>query len=123
MAFASQTVPKNERARTQIDKEATAIVFWCKKLHEYLYGREFELWTDQKPLMHIFGPYKSITIVAATRLQRLLHYLSAFKYNIQYVESEKNGNANGLSQLPQSDYSDAKKDFEEKFYMFEICGR
>ena len=55
---------------SSIDREALAVVFGVFKFHQYLYGRKFILYTDHKPLQHIFGPTADISITAADRLQR-----------------------------------------------------
>ena len=39
-----------ERKYGQIEMEALAIVFECEHFHAYLYGTEFELETDHRPL-------------------------------------------------------------------------
>ena len=41
-----------------------------------------------------------IPIFAASRLQRWSTILSTYQFKIKFVNSEKNGNADGLSRLP-----------------------
>lgn len=60
----------SEHDYAQIDKEATAIVYAIRYFHQFLYGREFILKTDHKPLVMIFGFKKCIPVMAANRLQR-----------------------------------------------------
>lgn len=55
IAFAPRTLFRAEEHYPQIDKETIAIVFENKNFHDYLYGREFNLPTDRKPLAAIFG--------------------------------------------------------------------
>ena len=38
-----------ERRYSQTEQEAPRIVWACDKFHVYLYGVDFELWTDHKP--------------------------------------------------------------------------
>ena len=69
IAFASRSLSVSERNYAQLEKEALSLVYGIKKFHQYLYSRKFELQTDHKPLMAIFGPKKEIPSLAAARLQ------------------------------------------------------
>ena len=55
---ASKTLTQSQRAYSQIQKEALAIIFALKKNHHCLYGRTFILVIDHKPLLATFGPNK-----------------------------------------------------------------
>ncbi|XP_041970770.1 uncharacterized protein K02A2.6-like [Aricia agestis] len=92
ISFASRTLNSAEKRYSQIQKEATAIIFGVRRFHQYLYGRAcpFILRTDHKPLISIFGPYKGIPEVSANRLQRYAMFLSAYNYIIEYVRSANN---------------------------------
>ena len=72
------------------------------------------LYTDHKPLLAIFGDRKGIPIFAANRLQRWAHILSAFNYEIRYVNSDKN-TADFLSRVPKN-YEEQDNTNEKKFY-------
>ncbi|CAK1585814.1 unnamed protein product [Parnassius mnemosyne] len=108
LSFASRTLNNAEKRYSQIQKEATAIVFGVRRFHQYLYGRStpFILRTDHKPLLSIFGPYKGIPEVSANRLQRYALFLSGYNYTIEYVKSSDN-RADYLSRfsLPDADAS------------------
>nr|XP_055061179.1 uncharacterized protein K02A2.6-like [Misgurnus anguillicaudatus] len=100
IAFASRMLTKTERNYSQIKKEALGLVFGVMKFHEYLFGRQFILVTDHKPLLKILGPKTGVPTLAAARMQRWSLILSAYKYEIQYKRSEHHGNADALSRLP-----------------------
>lgn len=92
VCYASRSLSAAEKRYSQIQKEATAIIFGVRKFHQYLYGREkpFILKTDHKPLISIFNPNKGIPEVTANRLQRYAIFLSAYNYKIEYVTSSRN---------------------------------
>ena len=103
VAFASRTMTATEKNYSQLEKEALAIVFGVKKFHQYLYGRQFSLLTDHKPLTTILGPKTGIPTLAAARLQRWAICLSAYSFVIGYRGTGDHSNADGLSRLPLSD--------------------
>jgi hypothetical protein len=99
IAYASRVLNAAEANYSQIQREALAIIFAVKKFHQYLYGRRFLLRTDHKPLVSIFGEKGGIPSMAASRLQRWAVILSGYRYDIEYVPTDKNG-ADALSRLP-----------------------
>ena len=107
IAYASRTLSVTERNYAQLEREALSLVFGIKKFHPYLFGREFQLLTDHKPLTTILGPKTGIPSLAAARLQCWALILSGYKYQIKYKPTKCHGNADGLSRLPlKSDKSD-----------------
>ena len=60
------------------------------KFNQYLFGRKFQLLTDHKPLLHIFGHNKAIPEISANRLRRWAVILSGYNYEITYVRSAAN---------------------------------
>lgn len=89
ICYASRSLNAAEKRYSQIQKEATAIIFGVRKFHQFLYERDtlFVLRTDHKPLLSIFSPNRGVPEVSANRLQRYALFLSAYNYVIEYVPS------------------------------------
>ncbi|CAG4992790.1 unnamed protein product [Colias eurytheme] len=100
VAHASRTLTASERNYAQICREGLAVIFAVHKFHCYLYGRQFTLITDCKPLANIFYQEKSIPRMVAGRLQRWAVILAEYNYRIECVRSDKNCVADALSRLP-----------------------
>ena len=100
VAYTLRTLTKSERNYTQVEKEALPLVFGVRKFHQYLYGPQFTILTDHKPLKTILGPKNNIPQLAAVQMQWWALLLSAYVYNIQFQPIGSHGNADGLSRLP-----------------------
>ena len=62
----------------------------------FLYGTEFEIRTDHKPLLTVLGPNSKPPSV---RIERWLLYLQQFSYVVTHIQGKDNS-ANTLSRLP-----------------------
>ncbi|XP_052814094.1 uncharacterized protein K02A2.6-like [Mya arenaria] len=121
IAFASRSLTKTERKYAQIDKEALGIHWAVKRFYTYLYGRHFTLVTDCQPLTSIFNPGKSIPVTTAARVQRYALYLSGFHYDVEYKNTKRQTNVDGLSRLPAPHTAENyDNDIEEVFYTSQI---
>jgi hypothetical protein len=78
VCFASRTLSKAEQNYSHLDKEALAIIFGVKKYHQYLFGHQFEIKTDHKPLTHIFDESRVVPVMASGRIQRWALMLGAY---------------------------------------------
>ena len=110
ITFASRTLNKNELNYSQLDKEATAIVFGVKKFNQYLFGRQFILSCDDKALCSIFGKESDIPVLAASRLIRWSIILNAYDFEIVFRSSDKNSNADMLSRISLKETLPISKD-------------
>ena len=100
LVYASRSLNTAERGYSQVEKESLAIIFGVKKSHQYLYGKQFTIVTDHKPLIGLLNESKAIPTLAAARLQRWALTLAAYQYKIIYKAGNQHGNADALSRLP-----------------------
>ena len=98
--FVSKTLSQAERGYSQIEREALSIVWSIKRLHKYLFGRNFNLVTDNKSLSYIFSSSKAIPVMTAARLQRWALFLIAYNYRIIHQSGKNNQAADTLSRYP-----------------------
>ena len=103
ICYASRTLSPAEKKYSQLDKEALSIIFGVTKFKQYLFGRQFILFTDHKPLIYLFHPHRSVPPIVSARIQRWALILGAYSYEIRYRPGKEHGNADGLSRLPLPD--------------------
>ena len=94
VAYASRTLSKAERNYPTVEKELLAVVWGCKHLRPYLYGRKFTVVTDHCPLVWIFNVKDP-----SSRLLRWRLKLEEYEYDIVYKRGSSNTNANALSRI------------------------
>ena len=82
IAFASSTLSTAQKNYSQLDKEALSIIYGLKRFPPHLYGRNFTIITDNKPLIHLFKPSAPAPMQAAARLQRWSLILASYDYSI-----------------------------------------
>ena len=100
VAFASRTLSPAERNYAQLEKEGLAIIFGVRKFHDYLFGRQFSIHSDHKPLQSIFSESRPVPPLASAWIQRWALTLSMYGYTISYKPGDKHANADSLSRLP-----------------------
>ena len=84
-------------------KEGLGIVFGVKKFHQYVFGRHFTIYMDQKPLISLFGPTKATSEVLPPWIIRWSLSLSACDYDITYRPGSTISKADAMSRLPLPD--------------------
>ena len=107
VAYGSRSLTETEQKYGQIEKESLAIVFGCEHFHMYLYGRNFELETDHRPLQHIYETKANGNKPAPARIERWRLRLQEYDFKVVYRPGKGNL-ADSLSRLPKETHSTAK---------------
>ena len=112
VSYASRVLTPVETRYSQIEREALAFVWSCHKFHLYLYGTQFSVITDHKPLERLFNDPQS---KPPARIERwLLKVQPLYSFNVQYQPGSDNP-ADFMSRhpLPSSPTSHEKRCAEE----------
>lgn len=94
VAYASRSLNEAERRYPTIEKELLAIVWSVKYFRPYLYGRQFKIQTDHRPLIYLFGMRDPSSRLLKFRLQ-----LEEYNFTIEYLKGSKNAAADALSRI------------------------
>ncbi len=96
--YSSRRLTDTETRYSQTEREALAVVWACEHFHIYLYGAQFQVISDHKPLEGIMNnPLSKPT----SRLERLCLRLQPYKMRVQYQPGKFN-QADFLSRHPKS---------------------
>ena len=98
ISYASRTLTDTEKRYSTTEKEALAVVWACQKFHTYLYGVEFQLLTDHKPLEVLYGPKSRPN----ARIERWVMKLMSYSFKVVYLPGKQNI-ADILSRVPIQD--------------------
>ena len=95
--FASRALTASERNYQNLERECLAMIWAMEKFHYFLYGKEFTLETDQKPLVLV---YRKHMVEISPRIQRLI--VRGFPYqpfDVQYRKGMEIPLADALSRV------------------------
>ena len=104
VCYASRALTKTEQNYQNLAQEALGTIWGMEKFHYFLYGKEFILETDQKPLVSI---YKKFMVDISPRVQRLI--VRSFPYlpfKVVYKKGKNIPAADALSQVTPMDPED-----------------
>ena len=109
VVYISKQLSGSQLTWPAIQKEAFAVIFSLKKLRPYLYGAEYTVFTDHKPLRCLFQQE-----VKNTRVQRWAVLLAEMGAKIEYRKGKNNVRADMLSRLHHetTDTNDSAEDSE-----------
>lgn len=103
VAFASKAMNETQCRYAQIEKELLAVVFACKRFHQYVYGKHITIESDHKPLEAIF---KKPLSQAPSRLQKMLMQLQAYDITLVYKKGTEMYIADAWSRAYPPDITD-----------------
>ena len=85
VAYASRQLKTHEHNYPTHDLELSAVVFALKVWRHYLYGEQFEVFSDHKSLKYVFTQ-KDLNI----RQRRWMEFLEQYDFNLQYHPGKAN---------------------------------
>jgi len=109
VTFVSRKLTEVEQRYSQTEKEALAIVWGCERLHFYLYGVQFKIKSDHKPLTVLYSPSGK----PSARIMRWALRLLPYSFTIEHIPGISNP-ADYFSRKPVDEPSaaDNSKSFE-----------
>ncbi|GFT44507.1 transposon Tf2-6 polyprotein [Trichonephila clavipes] len=109
VAFLSVKLSKSQQKWSTYDRELLAIYISVKPFRHMLEGRDFIIYTDQKPLMYAFmqNPDK-----CSPRQWRHLDFISQFSTDVRHINGTHNAVADALSRIEVNQISNSFLDFE-----------
>lgn len=100
VTYASKLLNKTEQNYAQIEKELYAVLFGCRRFHEYLYGRNVTMESDHKPLEAIL---RKPLALAQPHLQRMMLALQKYSITLIHKPGKEIPVANTLSRKSMDD--------------------
>ena len=107
VAYASRPLNKAEINYPIIELELLSIVWAVQHFRPYLMGKTFDILTDHRPLVYLFGMDEP-----SSRLTKFRLKLAEFDFNIKHVKGRQNVTADALSRIIIT--SKELKDLENK---------
>ena len=98
ISYGSRALNDVETRYSQTEREALAVIWGCEHFHLYLFGQEFTIISDHKPLETIFNNPNS---KPPARIERWRLKLQPYHYRVQYRPGKSNA-ADYMSRHPST---------------------
>ena len=82
VAYASRTLNPVERRYSQTERESLAILWAIQRFKVYLFGMNFVVYTDYKPIERIFTSSHD----APARIQKWILKLQPYTFSVKYIK-------------------------------------
>lgn len=115
IAYASKGFTKGEINKSTIEKELAAIHWAIMYFRPYIYGHQFKVKSDHRPLVYLFSMKNP-----SSKLTRMRLDLEEFDFHIEYIKGSENVGADALSRI---DINDLKQMKEENAAIFMVQTR
>ena len=99
IAFACRTLSCAEQNYSQVE-EALSLIYGIRKFHAYLYDQKFNLETDHKPLIAIFGSKIDIHMMGSSTFAKIGYTIISIQLTDHVRPMQEHDNAGGLSRSP-----------------------
>ena len=86
ICYASRSLTDAEIHYSQTEREALGIVWACERLHMYLYGTDFQILTDHKPLKFIYSRKSQ----PSARVNRWVLQLQPYRFTVRLIPGKEN---------------------------------
>lgn len=116
ISYASRSLSDVEKKYSQTEKEALGIVWACERFHLYLYGCDFELLTDHKPLEFIYSSRSK----PCARIERWILRLQPYRYKVVHIAGTSNI-ADALSRLLDKNECERECDLDSDEYVYNVA--
>ena len=97
--YISKMLNSTQRRWSAIEREAFAVVYALQTLRPYLYGAQFTILTDHKPLKSLF-----LNEIKNTKIQRWAMLIAEYGMPIEHRSGKNNVRADMLSRLSHDDH-------------------
>ncbi|XP_067620910.1 retrovirus-related Pol polyprotein from transposon 412 isoform X12 [Eurosta solidaginis] len=104
ICFASKAFNKAEQKKPIIELELLAIYFAIKQFRPYVYGTNFIVKSDHRPLVYLFNMKDP-----SSKLSRIRLELSEYNFTIVYIKGKSNVCADALSRITIDEIKEANK--------------